>query len=285
MSRSRATSVMRRTWALVFMLAAAACSDVNSTTAPSRRPAPLPTTSSLSGQVVDSATGRGIPGATVSIAAGPNGGRSTTTDATGSYSLAGIQPPPYGLGEITNVTVSATSYAPQTKEVTFTSTPSDQSLSFKLVRANGTISFSGLAAMVGSAFTTYTESGFTVSATAGSWTVDGYGNPGPSVIFSVADGSTVTGRMQVTAGGATFGFTSIDLYSSTTPIPYTITGLRNAATMFTMAATLPNTFGNFVTVVNPQAAAVIDTLVVNLTDTAAACCSNPMGVDNIAVSK
>jgi hypothetical protein len=275
-----------QTWpCFVLMLVAAACSDVNSPNAPSRRPAPVPTTSSLSGQVVDSTTGRGIPGATVSIAVGRNAGRSTTTDAAGSYSLTGLQPPPDGLGEITNVNAFAAGYAAQTKEVAFTSTPSDETLFFKLVRANAAISFSGLAVNVGSPFTTYTESGFTVSTTAGGWTASGYGNPGPSVIFSAAAGATVTGRMQVTAGGATFSFTSIDLYSSTTPIPYMITGLRNAAPMFTMTATLPNTFGNFVTVVNPQAAAVIDTLVVNLTDTAAACCSNPMGVDNIAVSK
>jgi hypothetical protein len=267
------------------MLVAAACSDVNSPNAPSRRPAPLPTTSSLIGQVVDSMTGRGIPGATVSIAVGRNAGRSTTTDAAGNYSLAGLQPPPDGFGEITNVNAFAAGYAPQTKEVAFTSTPSDATLFFKLVRANAAIAFSGLAGNAGSAFTTYTEAGFTVAATAGGWTVSGYGNPGPSVIFSAAAGTTVTGGMQVTAGGATFSFTSIDLYSSTTPIPYMIMGLRNAAPMFTMTATLPNTFGNFVTVVNPQAAAVIDTLVVNLTNTSAACCSNPMGVDNIAVSK
>ena len=148
-----------------------------------------------------------------------------------------------------------------------------------------TITFNGLGANVGSPVSAYTESGFTVSATAGSWTVDGYGNPGPSIIFSASAGSTVTGTIQVTAGGAAFSFTSVDLYSSTTPIPYTITGRRNSTTAFTMAATLPNTFGNFATVANPQAAAMIDTLVISLSNPAAPCCSNPMGVDNIAVSK
>src|SRR5439155_1992973 len=73
-----------------------------------------------------------------------------------------------------------------------------------------------------------------------------------------------------------FNFKSVDLYSSTTPIPYTITGLRNSTTTFTMAATLPNTFGNFATVVNPQAADVIDTLVIRLSNPAAICCANPM---------
>jgi hypothetical protein len=155
-------------------------------------------------------------------------------------------------------------------------------LSFQLVRASTTITFGGL---TGSAFSTYPESGFTVSATSGNWTVDGYGNPGPSIIFSAPAGSTVTGTIQVTAGGTVFSFGSVDLYSSTTPIPYTITGRRNSTTAFTMAATLPNTFGNFVTVANPHAAAMIDTLVISLSNPAAPCCSNPMGVDNIAVSK
>jgi hypothetical protein len=212
----------KRAGAFVFMLAAWACSDENSATAPSRRPSPTPTANSLSGQITDSMTGTGISGARVSIPSGRNGG-----------------------------------YAPQTKSVTFTSTPSDQTLSFRLVRANGIISFNGLAGSIGSAVSTYTESGFTVSAMAGSWTVDAYGNPGPSVIFTAPAGTTVTGRMQVTAGGGTFAFTSIELY----------------------------TFGNFATVVNPQAADVIDTLVISLTNASAPCCSNPMGVDNIAVSR
>jgi len=52
-----------------------------------------------------------------------------------------------------------------------------------------------------------------------------------------------------------------------------------------MAPTLPNTFGNFATVVNPQAADVIDTLVRRLSNPAAICCANPMGVDNIVVTR
>jgi hypothetical protein len=50
-----------------------------------------------------------------------------------------------------------------------------------------------------------------------------------------------------------------------------------------MANTLPNTFGDFATVVNPQAADVIDTLVIRLVNSTAN--SSPMGVDNIVVTR
>ena len=45
-----------------------------------------------------------------------------------------------------------------------------------------------------------------------------------------------------------------------------------------MAATLPLATGDFATVVNPQAADMIDTLVVSLMNPAASCCVNPMGL-------
>jgi hypothetical protein len=102
--------------------------------------------------------------------------------------------------------------------------------------------------------------------------------------FFAPAGTTVTGAIQVKAGGATFSFKSVDLYSSTTPIPYTITGLRSSTSMFTMAATLPNTFGDFATVVNPNAASMVDTLMISLSNPSAACCTNPMGLDNIVVT-
>lgn len=64
----------------------------------------------------------------------------------------------------------------------------------------------------------------------------------------------------------------------------TISGLRSAATIFTLAATLPNTFGNFVTITNAQPTAMIDTLTISLSNASPSCCANPMGVDNIALN-
>ena len=111
-----------------------------------------------------------------------------------------------------------------------------------------------------------------------------YGNPAPFIEFIAAAGNTLTGEIRVTAGGATFGFESVDLYSSTTPIPYTFVGTRNCATVFTEANTLPNTFGTFGTVMGQHSAAIIDTLTITLTNPAAPCCENPMGLDNIVLS-
>ena len=136
----------------------------------------------------------------------------------------------------------------------------------------------------------YTESGVTVTATSGEWSaITDYGHPAPFIEFYVRcmlQAGTCTrpatpgiGTIQVTAAGATFSFKSIDLYASLVPIPYQVTGLRNSTTVFTIANTLPNTFGKFATVVNPQAAAVIDTLVISLTDAVSA-----MGLDNIVLT-
>jgi hypothetical protein len=151
--------------------------------------------------------------------------------------------------------------------------------------SSGTISFAGLGAAANrSPISAYTELGFTVATTSGSWlALTSYGKPAPFIEFEVPGGTTAVGAIQITAGGATFAFRSVDLYSSTTKIPYTITGLRNSATTFTLADTVPNTFGNFKTVINPQAGAAIDTLTISLTNPAAPCCTNPVGVDNIVV--
>lgn len=76
---------------------------------------------------------------------------------------------------------------------------------------------------------------------------------------------------------------SVDLYSSTTPIPYVITGIANSTTVFSIQKTQGNTFGNFATVVNPNPTTLIDALLIRLSNPAAPCCSNPMGLDNIVV--
>ena len=77
---------------------------------------------------------------------------------------------------------------------------------------------------------------------------------------------------------------SVELYASTTRIPYTIVGTRNGARVFTLSDELPNTFGSFRTVANPNAGQV-DTVSITLTNTAASCCRNPMGLDTIVVIK
>ena len=149
-----------------------------------------------------------------------------------------------------------------------------------------TITFGSLA-VNGAAITSYTEQGFELSASGESWQVrTTYGNPAPFIFFDAAAGAGPrSGNLTITAGGATFRFNSADLYSSTTSIPYTFTGLLGATVVFSVAGTQPQTFGSFATVVNPHAETLIDTLVISLTNAPAPCCGNPVGLDNIVLSR
>ena len=152
-------------------------------------------------------------------------------------------------------------------------------------RGDVTIAFGTLIAQ-GAPVTTYAESGFTLAPMFGGWIVStSYGHPAPFIQFLAPAGTTVTGEIRVTAGGAAFAFKSIDVYSSTTRIPYTITGLRQSATKLVIADTLPNTFGNFATIAGPSPPELIDMLVILLSNSSAPCCQNPMGVDNIVLTR
>jgi hypothetical protein len=130
----------------------------------------------------------------------------------------------------------------------------------------------------GQALSSYTESGITVTPTSGNWQTGGY------IGFTTPAGETATGQIQVTAGGSAFRFDAVDLYSSITQIPYVFTGLMGSTTVFTASGTVPNTFGRFVTVSNPYSADLIDTLLIDVTNPPV-CCTNPIGIDNIRVSK
>ena len=152
-----------------------------------------------------------------------------------------------------------------------------------------TIGFGGLAGNAG-AFSTYAESGFTVSVTGPSsftrdWEVaTSYGNPAPFILFNVPAGSSPTsGAITVSDSGSAFRLASIDLYSSLTPIPYELRGFLNGTAVFTATGTVPNTFGSFQTVVNPYAEVLVDSVTIVLINPAPACCGNPVGLDNIVL--
>ena len=149
-----------------------------------------------------------------------------------------------------------------------------------------TIGFDALASVPNrSAITTYNESGFTLEATVGGWVaLNTYGNPSPFIQFLRDPGPAPTfGEVIVENGGALFTFESIDLYSSITPIPYQIVGVRGGVTVFTVTGTVPNTFGAFATVRNSGTSVTVDTLHVRLTNPGNVCCSNPVGFDNLVV--
>lgn len=138
----------------------------------------------------------------------------------------------------------------------------------------------------GAPFSTYSACGFTVRATTTNWTVStGYGKPAPFILFNAPAGSTTEGEIAVSADGGRFTFQSVDIYSSTTRIPYAITGIANSTTAFTIQGTQGNTFGNFATIANPNLGTAIDTLVIRLSNPAAPCCPNPVGLDNIRLQK
>jgi hypothetical protein len=149
---------------------------------------------------------------------------------------------------------------------------------------NTTLSFDGAGAD-STPFTSYTDAGFTVAAVSGAWAVrTTYGHPAPYIGFTAPPGTAIGGEVRISAAGLPFSFSSVDLYSSTVSMPYVVTGLKNGATVFTVADVLPNPMGAFVTVPNPHATDVIDTLLISVTSPAAPCCPNPVGIDNIKVT-
>jgi hypothetical protein len=116
----------KRSWLFVLLLTVGACGGRNRTTTLSPPTILTPTTFQLSGEVTDSATGAGIPGATVSIIGGPNAGKSTTTIVTGHFVFIALPRSAF------TVNVCAENYVCQSKDVTFTTM---QTLSFQLIRS------------------------------------------------------------------------------------------------------------------------------------------------------
>ena len=135
-------------------------------------------------------------------------------------------------------------------------------------------------------FAVHRESGFDLSVVSGDWiALTTYGNPLPFVEFYGPAGVTTTGELRITAGGAPFWFNSIDFYSSTTKIPYVIEGFLNSDQRYAVVDVIGNTFGAFARRSNPNADLAVQEIRIRLSNPSAPCCSNPMGVDNIVVSR
>ena len=147
------------------------------------------------------------------------------------------------------------------------------------------VSFRELA-VNGEPFVSYLENGINVAAESAPWeAMTGYGSPAPAIIFrQAASVPPTTGVVQVTMAGELFAFASVDVYSSVTTIPYTIVGTRNGQRVFSMSATVPNTFGRFATIVN-SAPLMVTELRIELTQPFLAFGSNPMGLDNITIKR
>jgi hypothetical protein len=140
----------------------------------------------------------------------------------------------------------------------------------------------------GTPFTFHTEDGFFMFPTSGAdWfqnTV--YGAPAPFIQFWRQPGEPENwGSLFVRADAAAdFTFSSVDVYSSVTPIPYRFIGSNDGLFVFDVYSTMPNTFGQFRTASNPEFSAVIDLLYIELANPYVAFGGNPVGLDNIVVS-
>jgi hypothetical protein len=159
--------------------------------------------------------------------------------------------------------------------------------------SSATLTFNGLRDS-GVPFTPYTESGFTVSPRTGAWLVGAAPlfTPPVAYIYFNAREVPLDADVTITRQGSPFGLTSLQIYSSITSIPYTIIGLKNSSTVLSLSATQPNTRGNFVAISNPQPKAVLDALIIRLTNPGGAGVqsltdvnsTNPVGLDNVALS-
>jgi hypothetical protein len=267
----------------LVLAAAAGSADITATyqgTSASAHLTIAPPTFTVSGFVTDGTSGGILPKIDVQIVDSVSNVKLARTDNTGFYSIAGV-----AAGALT-VTASATSYQTYARAATITA---DTRINVVLPRAvamvAGTITFDGIGAN-GSSVTSYSEGGFSVVPSASAnWTaVTTYGHPAPFIEFNINGGVTVVGEVNLSANGAPFLFTSIDIYSSTTPIPYVIRGVRNSATVYTLAGTIPNTFGNFATISNSHTD-LVDTVIIDVTNAAAPCCRNPVGIDTIVIAK
>src|SRR5262245_3816152 len=139
-----------------------------------------------------------------------------------------------------------------------------------------TIGFDGLA-VNRAPFETHGACGLRITASGAPWQASTtYGVPAPFIQFIAPGGTTLIGDVTLQSADGVFTFASVDLYSSTTKIPYEITGTTAGAVAFVLQDVVGNTFGRFATVVNPHAAAV-DAVRIRLTNPAAPCCTNPVG--------
>ena len=103
--------------------------------------------------------------------------------------------------------------------------------------------------------------------------------------FMARPGSPLRAKSALHPAGAPFWLNSVDFYSSTTQIPYVIEGFLSGEPAYTVVTVLPNTFGRFVRTENPSDHVAVDELVIRLSNPAAPCCGNPMGIDNIVLSR
>lgn len=136
------------------------------------------------------------------------------------------------------------------------------------------VDFDTLSGVNGSAFTSYTENGFTVSTTGG-WNVDkNFGDPLPS-IFDPAGADSVTVVSNTGAGLFTFSSTDLSTAANGWIDNYTITGTLGGSTVF---STTGNFGAGFATYGTGFSADIIDSLTIGFSG------GQDGNIDNIVVN-
>jgi len=217
-------------------------------------------------------TGGPLPGAAVYVLITGQG--SAVADANGNFTISGINYVPS-----LPMMAIASGYDKDQHSIPLVFGTEVATANFSLTPLDG-ITFAGLGT---GPFSSWTEKQFTVTNTLGPWRANPYGNPAPAVVFDAPAGGHVQATLAVTGDGRPFRFESIDLYSSATGVPYTITGTRNGAVVLQMSGQGGAANGAFGTVLSTNSGALIDALTITLTNVPFPCCSNPMGLDNIRV--
>jgi hypothetical protein len=145
----------------------------------------------------------------------------------------------------------------------------------------GVIDFNTRTGSDGDTFSTYTENGFTVTSTTGSWfKALGYGNPIPD-IFLGPIGSPPPGSISVTDTGV-FSFASIDFSSNNGTSAYSIIGFRGGLQQFNQTGTEPVSFPPFgFTTLASTNSMLIDTLIIGITPGIG---TTSFNIDNIVVN-
>src|SRR5262249_43931155 len=117
-------------------------------------------------------------------------------------------------------------------------------LFFAVSATASTIDFNTLTGANGDPFSTYSENGFTVTATQGSWSKAFlFGNPIPDIFCPCAPGTVA-----ITMGGSPFSFASVDLGNAQSSLDtFTIQGSRLGSIVLSQSGslTLPNAFQTF----------------------------------------
>jgi hypothetical protein len=135
-------------------------------------------------------------------------------------------------------------------------------LCFAATASAGVITFENLTGTNGDPFTSYSEGGFTVNATAGQWFRGfEYGNPVPD-IFAGPEFGITPDTIDVTGGGL-FTFGGLDLSSNNGFTRYSFAGFLSGGLVLSQSGT-DSSLTTFITIPSTNSGVQIDSLFITL---------------------